>query len=67
MEAAFLPADLNFRVRPAFFAAKLRFVGMGLPLVQKSYGAALITLNFGAFKSSDCEVSLELDGPEANV
>jgi hypothetical protein len=33
MEAAFFPANLNFRVRAAFFAAKLRFVGMGLPLV----------------------------------
>jgi hypothetical protein len=26
--AAFLPADLSFRVRAAFFAAELRFVGI---------------------------------------
>ena len=52
-----MPADLSVRVRAAFFAAKLRFVGMGLPLGQESYGVALITLNFGAFKSSDCEVA----------
>jgi hypothetical protein len=29
---AFLPADLSFRVRAAFFAAELRF--MGIPLVM---------------------------------
>jgi hypothetical protein len=29
--AAFLPAALNFRVRAAFVAARLRFVGMGIP------------------------------------
>jgi hypothetical protein len=31
--AAFLPADLDFRVRIAFFFAALRFVGMGILLV----------------------------------
>jgi hypothetical protein len=30
--AAFLPADLNFRVRIAFFVSALRFLGMGIPL-----------------------------------
>jgi hypothetical protein len=39
----------------------------GFLLFRKSYGTALITPNFGAFKSLDCEVSLELDDPEANV
>ena len=29
--AAFLPADLSFRFRAAFFAAELRFVGMDIP------------------------------------
>ena len=31
--AVFVPADLSFRVRAAFFAAELRFVGMGIPLM----------------------------------
>jgi hypothetical protein len=29
--AAFLPAILSLRVRAAFFAARLRFVSMGVP------------------------------------
>jgi hypothetical protein len=33
----FLPAALNFRVRAAFFAAKLRFVGMGVPFVSCAF------------------------------
>jgi hypothetical protein len=33
VRAAFMPADLDFRVRAAFFAAKLRLVGMSIPLM----------------------------------
>ena len=29
--AGFLPADFDFRIRTAFFAFDLRFVGMGIP------------------------------------
>jgi len=34
VSAAFLPAALSFRVRAAFRAAKLCFVGMGVPFVS---------------------------------
>src|SRR5713101_5170715 len=44
--AAFSPTTLNSRVRADFFAAELRFVGMGIPFVtgviwRRSYNAHL--------------------------